>query len=992
METSTQPQSDLAGLLEKLAHLLPEQGPLQTFVHHNTLHALEHLPFAEAVVEASRRFGTEPFQTEAAFGKHLESGRILPTDIDAVLAVEPEGRSAGESILGGLTVRHFRANRLRHLFEVPRGAALGWHIAESEMLERRHPMVDASRRRMLTSQADRYHAALPVGQRVPRLLREAWESLVSSAREFAVVRAPRSVRRRDQLVALGARDVDQRVQPLLIRLTASFLDQGVAAWTMPEREMGLLVAVRNLYTGSVPRSEPLLRAMRLEFRRQLEAGESAEETIEAALDALGIKRDEHESYLGATLLALPGWAGMVRQFELRPDRAPVEALPARLMDFLALQLTLDGVAAGLELERFRGPGATWADLEQALDSLGTDDHGPSLELAYEAFVMAQVAPVDLAVFSRPEVVHRWLEETLACSELERRRLLHEAYERRLRVTFLDGFAAHCRRGAVVAPKPRFQALFCIDERECSTRRHLEEGHPEVETFGYAGFYGVAMAWQAIGEHRPRPLCPVNLTPEHFVTERALSSSESVAWDDLRRRRGLAVHALTEGSRSLAAGGLLTAAMGPLSVVPMIGRCLFPRLTERLSHRWVQGGAVPPKTRLVLEREGHERDSEGRYRGYSVPEMVDVVEQVLETIGLVRDLCELVVVVGHGSSSLNNPHEAAHDCGATGGGRGGPNARAFAAMANHSGVRVGLRERGLAIPDSTWFLGAYHNTCDDETVYYDLDLLPEAHLASAEEFRTALGEACQLEAHERCRRFESAPRNGDIAAAMRHVQGRSVDLGQPRPEYGHATNAYAVVGRRSRTRGLFMDRRAFLCSYDPTTDPSGAILGGLLAAVGPVGAGINLEYYFSFVDPVGYGCGTKLPHNITGLIGVMDGHASDLRTGLPWQMVEIHEPVRLLMVVEALPATLEGLLDPESPVGRLVVNRWVQLVAWDPDSERLWEYGGNGFTEYAEESLVLPEVDSSAEFYRNERGHLPCARITGAELGSESQTAQLEEAR
>ena len=69
---------------------------------------------------------------------------------------------------------------------------------------------------------------------------------------------------------------------------------------------------------------------------------------------------------------------------------------------------------------------------------------------------------------------------------------------------------------------------------------------------------------------------------------------------------------------------------------------------------------------------------------------------------------------------------------------------------------------------------------------------------------------------------------------------------------------------------------------------------------PVCAGISLEYYFSYVDNEGYGCGTKLPHNITGLIGVMNGHASDLRTGLPLQMVEVHEPVRILFVIETTP--------------------------------------------------------------------------------------------
>src|SRR4029453_17967925 len=117
---------------------------------------------------------------------------------------------------------------------------------------------------------------------------------------------------------------------------------------------------------------------------------------------------------------------------------------------------------------------------------------------------------------------------------------------------------------------------------------------------------------------------------------------------------------------------------------------------------------------------------------------------------------------------------------------------------------------------------------------------------------------------------------------------------------HATNAFCVIGRRMRTSGLFLDRRAFLVSYDPTSDHDGSVLARILAAVVPVVAGISLEYYFSYVDPIGYGCGTKLPHNVTSLLGVMDGAARDLPPGLPWQMVEIHEPTRLAIVVEGTP--------------------------------------------------------------------------------------------
>ena len=184
--------------------------------------------------------------------------------------------------------------------------------------------------------------------------------------------------------------------------------------------------------------------------------------------------------------------------------------------------------------------------------------------------------------------------------------------------------------------------------------------------------------------------------------------------------------------------------------------------------------------------------------------------------------------------------------------------------------------------------------------------------------------------------------------------------QPRPEYGHCTNSVCIVGRRSLTRGLFLDRRAFLVSYDANLDPSNSSLSSVLsAAVVPVCAGISLEYYFSFVDNDRYGCGTKLPHNVTSLMGVMDGHASDLRTGLPWQMVEIHEPVQVLFVVETTPDRLEKVIDANSALKQLVTNRWIRLATIDPASARVHVHRDSKFEEFHEALERLPLALSSA---------------------------------
>jgi uncharacterized protein YbcC (UPF0753/DUF2309 family) len=400
-------------------------------------------------------------------------------------------------------------------------------------------------------------------------------------------------------------------------------------------------------------------------------------------------------------------------------------------------------------------------------------------------------------------------------------------------------------------------------------------------------------------------------PRHWVVEEVVESAEDAhrrhAWR--RRALGRLSHMFHVASRSFVLGALLSAVGGVLASIPLIARTLLPRLTARLRRgvdRFVQ---APRLTRLRLERDEPTPGPENGHVGFSLEEMTDIAERVLRDTGLTSDFCRLVLMFGHGSTSMNNPQESAHDCGACGGSRGGPNGRAIAHILNDFRVRARLKSRGLIVPPETVFVGGMHNTSSEAVTFYDLDLLPQSHREEFEAVRALVEQAADRDAHERCRRFESAPLTLSPGAARQHVEGRAEDLAQVRPEWGHATNAVCVVGRRQRTRGLFLDRRAFLNSYDPTQDDADAtILTRVLQAAVPVCAGISLEYYFSYVDNLGYGCGTKLPHNITALLGVMDGAASDLRTGLPWQMVEIHEPVRLLFVVETRPETMLRILD------------------------------------------------------------------------------------
>ncbi|MBI1311443.1 DUF2309 family protein [bacterium] len=1040
------PLHDLRHGIEHAAHLLPAQGPIEVFVHHNTLHAFEDLSFHEAVKEGLRIYGAQPYLPEVRYREMLLSGRIEVADLETALRDDLGGRS--DDLVSGLATLHdLRMSMLRHPLQGGSDAELRWLVAETDALERfrddvpflvRERMLDRTREWLtdsgsLTGGDVREDLIQKFGRRMqdmPNWDETRWESalllslwrICRSGVQSVPVSAPElpggshASRPRDILLRATGDDPDRYVHEFLIRFCGAFLDQGYADWNLPDRDHGLFRAFVSVYRQSRGPVDRWLRNLSAELKALWQSTATPEQSILSSLELLGISAEQRDEFIEQTLLALGGWAGMMWQMESAADWTVRPAPKGSLLEFLAVRLILDHQAILYFGEEYLGCNSSAHEvLDRARQRVSPHEATSVDRRAFLVFQLAQIMgwhPQQLLLLSNKEWASlvRNIEEF---TTVERRRVFHEAFERQYREQALSAFAVHSGRrreqvrqsasesstsknsrdsepsdhgkptdqeqtASSAKSRPAWQIVCCIDDREESFRRHLEEIDPSVETFGAAGFFAVVMYYRGAADAYFKPLCPGIVTPEHYVTEDVGYTFEGVNRQraSSRKRIGRITHQVHQRSRTFV-GGILTGLFGSLATFPLVARVLFPRLTSQIRKRFGELLQPPPVTQLQLERYEASPGSSNGHVGYTLAEMAGIVQRLLQDIGLTKteDFSRVVIICGHGSSSINNPHESAYCCGACAGKRGGPNARAFAHMANDFRVRNELQKRGLTIPEETTFLGAYHDTTSDSVVFYDLDRMPASHRTEFERIQKVIEECRERNAHERCRRFVAADLKLPQLEMLRHAETRGEDLSQVRPEYNHATDSMCIVGRRDWSRGLFLDRRAFLTSYDPTQDDAdNSVLFRILAAAIPVCAGINLEYYFSTVDNTRYGSGSKLPHNLVSLLGVMEGACSDLRTGLYAQMVEIHEPMRLLFLIETTPEAMLSIIRRHEGIARLCLGGWVQLALIDADTSEIQLFRNGRFEPFDVSVADLPEVASSRDWYAEKRGNLGFASI------------------
>lgn len=671
------------------------------------------------------------------------------------------------------------------------------------------------------------------------------------------------------------------------RFCAAYFDEGQTVWQLPERELRPYSAWR-----AAMQYDRNPEVMGISGFRQIVASMPADPVaaIAEVVEKQGVPPRALVEYLHQTLLDIAGWASYARYLVWESELyggtndTLVQLLAIRVVWGYALFLQRTDAA-------FR---SAWTGAMQDAASM----------------------PLDERLGDDPEM----------CIDMLAQEAYEAAYERRLLAQLNSNEAPVASAGA----RPKLQAAFCIDVRSEVYRRALESIVPGVQTIGFAGFFGYPIEYVPIGHLRGGAQCPVLLTPAFTVRQivNGVSQDDNAEILGLRLLRRRVYKAWKSFKLSAVSSFIFVKTGGILFVGKILTDSLA--LTRPTSDPNTDGLDASALRKLGPEIEA--RTDGGLLTGFTAEKKVDMAEAVLGAMSMKGNFAPLVLMIGHGSTTVNNPHASGLDCGACGGHTGEANARVAADICNDPGVRVGLRCRGIDIPDDTWFVGCLHDTTSDEIAMYDEDRAPAAHRLLIAEARSWLRTSSAIARRERAPLLGiPVDENTD-----RRVLARSRDWAQVRPEWALANNAAFIAAPREFTRGIDLGGRSFLHDYRFDLDTSRGVLELIMVAPMVVASWINLQYYGSVVNNRLFGAGNKVLHNVTGCLGVLEGNSGDLRVGLPWQSVHdgerlMHEPQRLSVIIAAPTAEMDAVITKHESVRKLVDNRWLRLFAMDKDT-------------------------------------------------------------
>ena len=685
---------------------------------------------------------------------------------------------------------------------------------------------------------------------------------------------------------------DDQVDAQLNQWAAAHFDQGQAIWPSPWRHLPPYPAWRS---HSLVDRGPEIAGCR-GFRASIRSmPDSADALIRDAVDALRLPTDVLPMYFHRLLATLGGWAGHARYRDWRHELNGIESAE-ETMGLLAVRLAWEVIAWRQSPEPDRVL-AHWSDAVSRFQELQTEDCAPS--------------------------------------ELDIEMTLQRAYEKGYQRNLARKLEASATAQATSdSPKAAaIQAVFCIDVRSEVFRRALEMASPDFETLGFAGFFGMPIEYVPFGRLDGHAHCPALMAPKFKVHEAPACAAQG---DRLRVERRLRLGEL----RATAWQGFKRGAVASFAFVESLGLIYAVRLLIDSLAR--ARSVAPSRVTNVMEPDLSVNGAVANGLGVSPDARVDLAAGLLRGMSLTQRFGRMVLLVGHGASTTNNPYASGLDCGACGGHGGEANARIAAQILNDPEVRAALARMGINVPAETWFLAARHDTTTDVVQLFDVERIPATHANELKRLQRALDAAGAHVRSERAVRLGISP----MHRTDRQVIARSNDWSQPRPEWGLANCSAFIAAPRELTRGLDLGGRVFLHSYEAQLDPDIRVLEQIMTAPMVVASWISLQYYASAIDNETLGSGNKVLHNVVGGLGVFEGARGPLRVGLPWQSVSdgnrlMHEPRRLSVVLAASLEAIDQVIARQSGVRELIENEWIHLFALPPGQALVWRRRPDG---------------------------------------------------
>ncbi len=638
---------------------------------------------------------------------------------------------------------------------------------------------------------------------------------------------------------------------------AAYYDQGQSVWRLPKNPLGLYATWKNMFRfdGFTVKNNKSF----VEYVKRLP--NNPRKTIELIftdlLDKLLLSEEQVEIYFERLLFTVFGWATLVKKYDFENQLFGNKLKrqdPTTLLHLIAIRLTYDV-----------------AYLNESLD--------------FEK--LANFVPIEGKAKTDMLINYIWL----LADEVAVRRMIVE----KMNFKHLDSSKR----------RPLAQMAFCIDVRSEVIRREIEKKSEEIETIGFAGFFGVPIALKKLGFDNPDHQCPVLLKPVIEVTEK---SEEPEKLMRKRRAEFLKRYGLKNSQQYSHSSFSLAESFG----ISYAWKMLLNNL-----------GLTKPNYEFENLADGLELDIEK----ISLKSKVDLAFNALFNMGLTENLGKYVIFFGHGGESANNPYQGALDCGACAGHNGRYNAEFLAKILNDENVRNELNVKGVSIPVDTHFCSGWHNTTTDElNVHKKIE---------DKEFKKIMNLVEDAVSKCKAERFSNLIGNKSyqLDSLKKELRARSRNWSETRPEWGLARNHSFIVGRRELTRTVDLQGRSFLHDYNERTDPDLLKLELIMTAPMIVTNWINMQYYSSTIDPEKFGTGNKVLNNVVGTIGCIQGNQSDLLTGLSEQSVRLngnyfHEPIRLQVFIEAKTPSIDKIINKHPMVSELVSNNWLHIISID----------------------------------------------------------------